>query len=874
MRLMKPLFGASLAVMAGLLVACGGGDAVVADGSPGGEAAAAGFAIAVTPASLVVGQGQDAWIEVTITRDAGFTEAVRVSLNAPEVGITADSLSIPASQERATLAIHLDAALPPGSLHKIGIVASTAGESHAASTDLTLGAPLASAQSLIADARAAGAIDDATALLYRAYALLGDRRLPDAYLGAGSAEEDTALFTEIARGFAGLPAAAQDALLPFIVRPADPRSVWNATARAAGTRAHVASATRAAAAPTACSPDPATAGTWISKRSASFPVRVWAQCNASAAKDATSQTLIDNTLLVLDKVYTPMTTLMGPPQLDRDGGDNAIDFYLLDDGEYVYRRESTWQPRGYGTTYDDLAESIVGRGQGNSAFVTLSRSMAFGARFHNTVIHEFFHVLQKAHNADFALSADRELHWFVEASAAWASAHFDRTEAPWPDGRGAYSDAHQRFKLYFQPSAEALNASGSPHDYSAYIWSYFVEQETGSSAFMANIWRAMEAATTFEEADQVIDRVYPFATNFKKFALRNLNTEFLPGDPLPRSKRYVSLDPEQFADDKLEPPYLRGTLVADSDFSQALELKSLSARYLRLTVANDVSPVVKKVVFDTSALQPAAALDVQALVLTQNGWLAQPIDIGPDKVTFCFDDGPTTENLRGSFREIVLIVANHDPSRATSVSGQLKVLPSSQPCAATWQGSVDQTTTLTETFTGGSNRITITSTAQLAFELDPTAADLRNVFRLRSGSFVYRQVTDYVDPFESCHTVTTAGGPLHQHIGINDTSDGAADAILYTYVSGADPLPQWVLGADGSASASESLTAYTTATTTGQCSLRGDQSRVEHGFAMELWQTHALHDIVDDGSTIRGTYSYDNGAGTTQYTFLFKRTRE
>ena len=43
----------------------------------------------------------------------------------------------------------------------------------------------------------------------------------------------------------------------------------------------------------------------------------------------------------------------------------------------------------------------------------------------------------------------------------------------------------------------------------------------------------LEAVSSFGEADQA----YPFATNFKRFALRNLNKTFAPGDPLPWEKR-------------------------------------------------------------------------------------------------------------------------------------------------------------------------------------------------------------------------------------------------------------------------------------------------------------------------------------------------
>ena len=754
---------AILALMAAslLLAACGGGGG--GGGGSGGSATTAAFSLTVVPASLTVGQGQEALVEVSIQRDAGFIEPVQVRLSPPIAGITADTLVLSGSQARGLLPIRVSTDLAAGSVHQLDVMGTGAGASRVASSNLTVTAPEAYAQNKIAAALEAGTLDYGTALLYRAYALFGDNRLPDSYLGAGSLEEDNGLFDEIAQRFASLPIAAQDQLLPFIVRPADPRSVRNAAAPATIAQANRKNGFR----PAFAAPSPATcpataAGSWISKRSASHPVRVWAQCRGEPAKDADSVTLIDRTLVVLNKVYTPMTGVMGQPLFDLEGDDNAIDFYIVDDGSYVHRRTVNFKPNGLGSTYSDYAETPVGKG--NSAFVTLPRSLLYTSRFHNTVIHEFFHVLQKAHNAEFSTIEvtgkpnSYERHWFVEASATWASAHFDRTLAPWDGGRGAYLDAHRRFKEHFLPSFEALNVLGSPHDYSAYIWPYFVEQETGGTGFMTNIWVGLETVSTFEAADNVIDGAYSFATNFKRFAVRNINTELVPGDPLPRSQRYVNLDEDQFKDDKKEPPYLTGTLVADQEYSQDLTLKNLSARYVRLTVP-EASPVVRKVVVDISGLQPSSERDVQALVLTDDGWLAQPlIDITPDKVTFCFDKGPTTASVKGSFKEILLVVSNHAIAKGTDVSGTLKVQPKSVPCGPLWEGTINQIVRADNVlFTN-----TFTSNVNVSFEFDDAAAQVPGEvpFRLRSGSYTYDARSDSIGRSPPCSVIATSAGAL------------------------------------------------------------------------------------------------------------------
>ena len=825
-----------------LLSACGGGDG----GGNGTGAPAAGFSVSVAPASLTVGQGQEALIEVAVQRDAGFTEPVSVALSLPPAGITADPLVLPAAQKRGRLSIRVSADLAAGTVLKLDVTGTAAGTSHAASSNLTVSAPQAYAQAMIAAALDAGTLDYGTALLYRAYALLGDKRLPDVYLGAGSLEEDKLLFDEIRLRFTSLPVAAQDALRPFIVRPADPISVWNAPAAAGIGRAKVLRETRQTVSATSCA-TATMSGTWISKRSASHPVRVWAQCSGVATTDADSATLIDKTLIVLDKVYTPMTAVMGPPLFDLEGGDNAIDFYIVDDGSYVYRRTIKFQPVGLGSTYPDYAETPTI--QSNSGFVTLPRWLLYTSRFHNTVIHEFFHVMQKAHNAEFSSREvagkpnARELHWFVEASATWASAHFDRTLAPWDGGRGAYVDAHRRFKQHFLPSFEALNAIGSPHDYSAYIWPYFVEQEKGGTDFMKNIWIGLEAVSTFEAADKVIDGVYPFAAHFKRFALRNINTQLLPGDPLPEAERHVSLDKEQFVDDKKEPPYLRGTLVADQDYSgESLDLKNLSARYVRLSVP-DGDAKIKKVTVDVRDLLPADGLNVRALVLTDEGWLKEPIDITPDKLVFCFDKGPTTATVRGSFKEILLVVSNHALTKAGDISGKLKVQPKSLPCATVWEGTINQVTRVANAVSTS----TYTSNVNVVFEFDAAAdASVGEVpFRLKSGSFTWDVLHDIFGRNPACRTTVTGAGALPLTTYQPFVPSGSA-ANLSIY-------PETLqFGGSG--------LSVVQVTEVSNCNDRNvDETTVDPRFTLFWWAGDSTGEISADGNSIRRMYTAPNG---------------
>ena len=102
---------------------------------------------------------------------------------------------------------------------------------------VTVGPPPSSG-ALIADALAAGTIDYPTSLEYRMWALWGDAQLPDAFVGSGSSGEDEGLFLELRDAYAGLPAAAQVKLAPYLLRPDDPASPLNGAAPGPARRGH------------------------------------------------------------------------------------------------------------------------------------------------------------------------------------------------------------------------------------------------------------------------------------------------------------------------------------------------------------------------------------------------------------------------------------------------------------------------------------------------------------------------------------------------------------------------------------------------------------------------------------------------------------
>ena len=81
----------------------------------------------------------------------------------------------------------------------------------------------------------AGLIDYGTSLIYRAWTLFWDARLPARYDGAGSTGEDLSLFTEIEAALPSLPLDQQAELQGWISRPTDPLSPFGPAAATAET---------------------------------------------------------------------------------------------------------------------------------------------------------------------------------------------------------------------------------------------------------------------------------------------------------------------------------------------------------------------------------------------------------------------------------------------------------------------------------------------------------------------------------------------------------------------------------------------------------------------------------------------------------------
>jgi hypothetical protein len=544
-----------------------------------------------------------------------------------------------------------------------------------------------------------------------------------------------------------------------------------------------------------------------------------------------------------------------------EGGDDAIDVYLVQGG--VTRGSQSHDiytlinltARAYAQTSPTYGTNSAGK-RISSGFIVLPRIGMQGERTRATLTHEFFHVLQYGHHALRGLATAGGSYWFIEASATWASVHFDRTLA-WPARVGR--ELHvERFSEY-QGAIKGLGDPVGTHKYAAYIWPFFAEQVTGSNQIVATMWRGLERAGSAAEGDDILNSQFSFKQNFHKFAVRNYNEEFTPGDPLPRAERYVSRD-DLFPDGQYPPQRFSGR---PGDFRQGIDLPPLSAAYVTLVPRNGT--VVRKVELDFTGLQPPGSLDVDALIMPdrEDGrWLSKVLSFtGQPRVVFCFDKGKSTETVRGSFDTLELALSNHAHAAGSRITGDFVATGSEVPCGV-WDG----TTSVTVSYTNPAGTTTITTSADVAFEFDPEtpSTDIEFPYRVQRGAYQYEYRVENSARNPPCRTIQRALGNMHR-AQIGDTSPGATFADLRIF---RDSSPMMHVGSGQT---------MTTVTQTTNCNDTNTDETTEIPNQVVLWWSTAgqLHPLSPDGLTASGSATSPSGqGGDYRYQWSFTKQDE
>ncbi len=492
----------------------------------------------------------------------------------------------------------------------------------------------------------AGAIDGDTALLYKVYGTFAAKQLPKRYRTQQPYSEGTAVLREVRRRYNTLSPRVQQALLPFVVNPLHPQSIFNQSAGGFSLLDLIPTADAAVQIPVVTNSGKLsrwkTEGGWVSLVTRNKKIKIWYKRGSGDKRIAEeSKKYFDQ-----DKIREREVGLMGvAPPNDRNlaGDDGLFDiwFYPIAD---------------YGLTYGlEDAKQIP-------STIIIRRSLT-GKKLAATLAHELFHAIQYNFNAEpyaeteFAGLAPAEKarrikerkktdEFLTESTATWAEDYVYKagnTEQEYLDD------------LFSRPESSLYDTSAS-HEYGAYLFHFYYEQKYGPQ-FMHDMWIKREQGKPPLEA--LMQATGPdFDERFKEFCLWNWNR-----DPL-----RLYRDKGQFPKKGMK--YESHPLEALNLISDITLLQPLSADYLSLT---EKDSSIRKVRFDLKEFNAKKGAALWAVVKISHKTAFAEDWSDRDERVFCFDD--PEEDLE----RITLIHLNAD-AKAT-VAGTSKVQRSRNPCS-------------------------------------------------------------------------------------------------------------------------------------------------------------------------------------------------
>lgn len=590
-------------------------------------------------------------------------------------------------------------------------------------------------QDLIAADLAAGTIDLGTSLEYRAWALFGDPRLPERYDGTGSTGEDLALMDEVVANLATLPADIQAELAPYLRRPTDPGSPFSRPApKTAGVELAAARLAGDEVSDPCVEPRKWFSKDWSPDGSADTGFRVWA-CGVSMA---TVQGDLDSVIGIGAREWAQMTASepggMGRPVPDADidevdnGGDGKVDVYLVEPIAPCRLRGAVCQAIGnaVAVAQKDYPLNCGANGfpaRGCSAYMVLARGRLEGGEFAADFVHEFFHVLQFAHNGKTSNS------WYVEASAVWAEFHYEQAGAK----RAAYAhytafQAANRSLLFYDPQSQ--------YAYQAWGWPLFQEKQ-GSASSVFQAWQGAEGADTAGEIDTAIDGQLKFDENFREFAAWNAQ----PGAYIPpkstglEDSRWQSKGgiPDFPMDPHVETAQPRELDTGDN--LRPARVDPLSAQYDEFIVSKDST---RQIEIDLRGLQNIGNADLDVLVQLRK----QKDDVGDRWKRVEGDRGRVRlcRDLRDDdvFTVLLVVISNHASARSGGLPDY------SQEVQGNYKVKVKDHCDVPIKYTGevgGHNSFGDTWTGKATFELIPASDPMACEKSADRISYCYRFVS-------------------------------------------------------------------------------------------------------------------------------------
>lgn len=497
-------------------------------------------------------------------------------------------------------------------------------------------------EELIGAALESGSITYELSLLYRALALFDSPGLPEGFRSpVADLDAATELLVEVDAHEAELGADVLAQLAPYRVRPADPTSIFSTTAPV--------TASLAGHQLTASGP------VWIHKPAAAGAAQVWVEATTGAERR------LDKHAEDVTKVWYAMQDVFTYPDPDQTNlpsaavnADAAVDFYWVELSDLDPRRaECSANPDIEHCVFSSYSAAGFARAaeprrvNASSAYIVLDAGLDG-----DTALFALAHEL--AHASQFHYD-NAESTWLHEATANWVAYRvFQKLDLP-PE------PAYRWLEKLFDRLDVPITAEDD-RGYRAWLYFQFAAMEEGDGV-IKRIWE--DAGRQGVQGEESVDAVFPFATHFADFALRNWNQE-----PVPR--RYKDAPDRTFPSLKPWMEVYEQVLHAGAKTSVDTALPQLASAYYSYTV----DPDVRKLTFD-NRLMGLPGAHVWAIVS-----IGQP-GSGSD---FVEDWGAVSKRIfcipRENVTKIVLVVSNSQMARGSNLVGKIDVDPLAAGCGA------------------------------------------------------------------------------------------------------------------------------------------------------------------------------------------------
>lgn len=507
-----------------------------------------------------------------------------------------------------------------------------------------------STESLIAAAVAGGRISAEDALIYRIYALFGDERLPAAYDGAPDPRAAVSL-RQVSGQLSTLSPAAQETLRPFFIPPIYAESWFGRQIGLVAAQPAQSGRDRAAQAATAVLCSAETVNAYL--QAGLLARRTTAHYNlyAFVTREGNEAALLDAAALEIETIDGALRGLLRRQAASDaaepcNGGDGAIDIYLVDMG-----RSTEW---GQTTSYP-------GRCENTPAYVLIDKYVlggvmandpARGRRWLRTVLaHEVMHTIQFGMDRS-AACADYD--WIDEATAQWAPSYVypgDNEE----DGfqKLGSSNAARTGKYYVDYLKGGHRESiDKANGYTTYVFFQFMANKYGAGSIKAlfDAWTSHGSVASLDAALQAVgsnlrDAWPEFGKALWNDVRDNVLTDLRGWDNYDYGMAdVVSREPLTLA---------AGRITLDLLRANGGKIAPRSLAYERIVFVDDVSAV--KLTNPLASMPQGEHLKLTAVKKIGGQWRA-PEDWTDDVSKFFCRD-----KVAERIEELLLIVSNSDP---------------------------------------------------------------------------------------------------------------------------------------------------------------------------------------------------------------------